>query len=273
MTDTNDTGPLPGTTEQYDERDGTREVLVPSEDSQGEHYHVRGGCGGHRLTLKVATAERLVDTGLRPCSARGCEGAGVPKYSRCDGCGKPVFDAVVRGENIRYCHECADYLEEHPEHEGHMHYCLRTDFTGTVVQTGDPLILDNGTATVSVRDSPETPGTFALGQQVEAVGTVTKKDDEGLPRIMSAHKVRANGNGAPEYPERVNLVCPDCADEHDPKRRPHTFEGYEYPEGRERHESPGAALYYGRPIYRCEHCGHLDARDRKHVRTAGGETA
>lgn len=95
--------------------DGTRTLLVPTEDSQGEHYHVPGGCGGHRLTSIEATAEEVVtERGLRPCSANGCEAADIPLYDRCDGCGKPVFDPERhsygdgRG-SIDYCAACEDY--------------------------------------------------------------------------------------------------------------------------------------------------------------------
>jgi len=109
--------------------DATREVLVPTEDSQGEHYHVPGGCGGHLVEKVEATAEDLVGRELLPCSAAGCESADIPLYERCDGCGKPVFDPfdspVSDSASVDYCAGCVLHLQENPNDAGHDQYSLR----------------------------------------------------------------------------------------------------------------------------------------------------
>jgi len=136
MTEADHTGTDAGTTDDVstDERDGTREVLVPTEDSQGEHYHARGGCGGHLLTGTEATAEVLVsEHGLEPCRARGCDARDLAVPVRCNGCGKPVFDSVER-HGPPYCAACADVLAEHPDRHGHRQYRLRDP-----AEAGDPL--------------------------------------------------------------------------------------------------------------------------------------
>jgi len=165
-----------------DERDGTREVLVPNSDGTGSCYHVRGGCGGHRLTSTEATAEELVTfRGLRPCAAKGCQSVGVPEYDRCDGCGKPIFDAAddERAGTVAYCAACDGYLEENPHEHGHEHYGLREPshrFAGTVVMSYDDgtLVLDDGDRAVSV---PGEGGPWKLGEQVEVVGHVREDGD------------------------------------------------------------------------------------------------
>lgn len=101
----------------------------------------------------------------------------------CDGCAVAVEDPEVRGENRRYCAECAAYLEEHPEHEEHRHYRLRERFHGTAVQS-EPLILDNGRTAVTIRDAPD----LDLGQQAEVVGTVTETGEDAEPKEIEAHR-------------------------------------------------------------------------------------
>jgi hypothetical protein len=108
-----------------DDRDGTREVLIPTDDSQGCHYHHPRGCGGHLLERVQATAEELVsDRSLVHCRARGCDARDLAVPVRCNGCGKPVFDAVER-HGPPYCAACADVLAEHPDRIGHRQYRLR----------------------------------------------------------------------------------------------------------------------------------------------------
>lgn len=128
MTDDDRTGQQAGTTDEpTDTRDGVRRVRVPTEDSNGECYHVRGGCGGHHLTSIEATAKELLSVrGLYPCGAKGCVTHGIDEPRRCNGCGKPVFESDPRAaEHATYCAMCADYLEANPDSQSHEQYKLR----------------------------------------------------------------------------------------------------------------------------------------------------
>jgi hypothetical protein len=93
-----------------DTENGTREVLVPVADSQGECYHDPQGCGGHRLTrIEATAAELLYARNLRACMARGCDTHDIPVATWCYACGHPVFDPEDHNGSM-LCHSCYEVV-------------------------------------------------------------------------------------------------------------------------------------------------------------------
>lgn len=122
-------------------------------------------------TCEQCNYTRLADADEAPSDVPVESGQGGHTHRRvwtlCDGCRRELVGTV------RPCPYCLESLaqDQRPAdcpHAPAAEHCTAAPamFTGTVVQS-DPLVLDDGTVTVSVED---TPGSWDLGEQATAVG-------------------------------------------------------------------------------------------------------